>query len=66
MNFSIIDLFSKFDQIRRELRIWSHVLNKSVVENFFCAVTEVLLIILIQNIYCFIFYLISKAVTKKN
>ena len=38
MKFSIKDFFSKFDQIRRKLRILSHVLNKSLMENFiFCA-----------------------------
>ena len=35
----IKDFFSKCDQIRRELRIWSHLLKKSSMENFiFCAV----------------------------
>ena len=39
MKFSIKDFFSKFDQIRRKLRIWSHLLKKSLMENFiFCAV----------------------------
>ena len=33
------DFFSKCDQIRRFLRIWSHLLKKSLMENFtFCAV----------------------------
>ena len=37
MNFSIKDSFSKCDQIR--LRIWSHLLKESLMENFiFCAV----------------------------
>ena len=31
---SINDLFSKCDQIRRKLRIWSHLLKKSLMENF--------------------------------
>ena len=36
---SIKNFFSKCDQIRRKLRIWSHLLKKSSVENFiFCAV----------------------------
>ena len=40
MKFSIMDFFSKCDQIRRLLRIWSHLLKKSLMENFiFCAVT---------------------------
>ena len=39
MKFSIKDFFSKFDQIRRFLRICSHFLKKSFLENFiFCAV----------------------------
>ena len=39
MKFSIKDLVSKFDQIRNFLRIWSHLLKKSLMENFiFCAV----------------------------
>ena len=39
MKFSIKDFFSKCDQIRRKLRIWSHLLKKSLIENFmFCAV----------------------------
>ena len=37
--FSIKDFFSKFDQIRSILRIWSHLLMKSLMENFhFCSV----------------------------
>ena len=32
------DFSSKCDQIRRKLRIWSHLLEKSLMENFiFCA-----------------------------
>ena len=39
MKFSIKDFFRKCDQIRRKLRIWSHLLKKSSMENFiFCAV----------------------------
>ena len=39
MKFSITDFLSKCDQIRRKLRIWSHLLRKSLMENFiFCAV----------------------------
>ena len=39
MKFSIKDFFSKDDQIRRRLQIWSHLLKKSLMENFiFCAV----------------------------
>ena len=39
MKFSIKDFFSKRDQIRRSLRTWSHLLKKSLTENFIiCAV----------------------------
>ena len=39
MNFPITDFFSKCDQIRSLLQIWSHLLKKSVMEKFiFCAV----------------------------
>ena len=34
MKFSINDFSSKCYQIRRKLRIWSHLLKKSVIENF--------------------------------
>ena len=38
MKFSIKHFFSKCDQIRRKLRIWSHLLKKFLMENFiFCA-----------------------------
>ena len=38
MKFSIKDLFSKCDQSRRKMRIWSHLLKKSLMENLiFCA-----------------------------
>ena len=38
MKFFIKDYFSKCDQIRRKLPIWSHLLNKPLMENFtFCA-----------------------------
>ena len=39
MKFSIKDFISKCDQIRRKLRTWSHLLKKSLMENFiFCVV----------------------------
>ena len=39
MVIAIKDFFSKCDQIRRKLRIWSHLLKKFLMENFiFCAV----------------------------
>ena len=40
MTFSINDFSSKCGQIPRKQRIWSHLLNKSLMENvIFCAVT---------------------------
>ena len=33
IKFSIKDFFSKCDQIRRKLRIWSHLLKKSLIED---------------------------------
>ena len=39
--FSIEDFFSKRDQIRSFLQIWSHLLKKTLSENFiFCAVSH--------------------------
>ena len=39
MKYSIKDFFSKYDQFHSFLRIWSHLLKKSVIENLiFCAV----------------------------
>ena len=39
MKFFIKDFFSKYDQIRSFLRIWSYLLKKSLMKNFiFCAV----------------------------
>ena len=39
---SIKDFFSKCDQIRRKLQIWSHLLKKSLMKNFiFCEVTSI-------------------------
>ena len=35
MKFSIKDFFNKCDQIRRELRNWSHSLKKSLMETSF-------------------------------
>ena len=38
MKFSIKDFFSKCDQIREKLRVWSHLLKKFLIENLiFCA-----------------------------
>ena len=38
MKFPNKDFFSKYEQIRSILRIWSHLLKKSLMESFiFCA-----------------------------
>ena len=38
MKFSVKDFFSRYEQIRSFLRIWSHLLKKSLMEDFFfCA-----------------------------
>ena len=34
MKFSIKDFFSECEQIQSLLRIWSHLLKKSLIENF--------------------------------
>ena len=50
MKFSIKGFFSKCDQIRSFLRIWLHLLKKSLMENFiFCAVCKVIQDHLNQN-----------------
>ena len=39
--FFITGLFSKYDQMRSFLQIWSHLLKKAVIVNFFfCAVSS--------------------------
>ena len=41
IKFYIKDFFSKCDQIRSFLRVWSHLLKKSLMENFIlCAVRK--------------------------
>ena len=36
MKFSIKDFFSKCDQIRSFLQIWSHIMKIFLMENFIC------------------------------
>ena len=48
MKFSIKDFFSKCDQICRKLRIWSHLLKKSLMKNFiFCTVSFAFQLVLV-------------------
>ena len=55
MKFSIKDFFSKCDQIRSFLRIWLHLLKKSLIENLiFCAVyCQRSSKIITENYFCF-------------
>ena len=41
MTFPIMDFSSKCNQISSFLRIWSHLLNKSLMENFFFLYTTI-------------------------
>ena len=45
MKFSLLDFFSKCDQICSFLRTWSHLPKKSLMENstFYAALTQVVL-----------------------
>ena len=54
MKFSMKDFFSKCDQIRRKLRIWSHLLKKSLMENFIFYVLVIIAnaeVIIIDNLF---------------
>ena len=54
MKFSTTDFFSICDQMHRKLRIWSHLLKKSVMRNFiFCAV----LVSFTNSIYKTVWYI---------
>ena len=57
MKFSVKDFFSKCDQIRRKLRIWSHLLKKSLMENFIFSAVSFRLLVL-----CFAAAPVSKSV----
>ena len=53
--FSTKDFFSKCDQIRSFLRIWSHLLNKSLMENcIFCAV--LFIVVSFKHMICVCFF----------
>ena len=58
MKFPIKDFLSKCDQSRSFLRIWSHLLKKSLMENFiFCAV--ILVRMFWKYLIFYIWYLIN-------
>ena len=43
MKFFVKDVFSKYDQIRSFLRIWSHLLKKNpLMENFIFCVVDII------------------------
>ena len=48
MNFFIKNFFSKFEHISIKLRIYSHLLNKSSMENFIFFVSWMLLVLLLS------------------
>ena len=54
IKFSNKDFVGKWDQIRSFLRIWSHLLKKSLMENFiFCAVSMLVAVLIL---FCFLWY----------
>ena len=61
MKFPIKDFFSKCDQIRRKLRIWSHLLKKFLMKNFtFCVVYKMQILSILKNFNAFqLMYYIS-------
>ena len=48
MNLFVKNLFSKCEHIRIKLRIYSHLLNKSLTENFIFCVVKILLVLLLS------------------
>ena len=42
MKFSIKHFLGKCDQIRRKLRIWSHLLKKSLMENIIFSYSDLI------------------------
>ena len=73
LSFSIKDFFSKSDQILRKLRIWSHLLKKSLMEKFiFCALVVIRLVltataeITVNTIFLSAGFFLYKGVPIKN
>ena len=55
--FPIKNLFTKCDQICKKLRIWSHLLKKSLLENFiFCAVNIWRILSLFEKSNCSLYF----------
>ena len=64
MKFFIKDFFSKIDQIRKKLQIWSYLVKKSITENFIFQPYE-----LEQNAAAILFWLLPSQMpdtTTKN
>ena len=60
MKFSIKNFFSNCDQTRGDLRIWSQLLKKSLMENFiFCAVSQEKPLFTIKDFFISSFFLSS-------
>ena len=49
MMFSIKDFFGKYDQIRKKLRIWSDLLKKCLMENFYTSLGFLMLAKTVNN-----------------
>ena len=66
MKFPIKDFFSKCEQIRRKLRIWSHLLKKSWMKNFiFCVVNFLTALVISMKLSITITCHLSQTVEKK-
>ena len=61
MKFFIQDFFSKCDQIRTFVGIWSHLLRKSLMKNFiFCAVYTAYLYLVKQKSHVRLFGIVPR------
>ena len=55
MKFSIKDFFSECDQMCSYLRIWSHLLKKSLTKNFiFCKVQPTEIVSMVFDMPCYL------------
>ena len=58
MKFSVKDFCSRCEKIRSFLRIWSHLLKKSSMENFtFCTVISIYIDVLFTSSPCMTFWI---------
>ena len=56
MKLSIKDFFSKCDQIHKKLRIWSHLLKKSLIENFILCAMKLASAALLQSLFVMVIF----------